>query len=389
MRIKIAVWLTFFSNISVKILTTESILPPYVPALHCGQRSRDSLVEQYFNLGFGYKEILAFPCIVHGIQLSLRHLKRILARKGLRRRGDQSDPVEVISAVEKELMHSGSSLGYRQMHQRITLDHGKVVDRETIRRILQVLDPEGVSQRARHKLRRRKCIPKGPNYIWHIDGYDKLKPFGFCIHGAIDGYSRRIMWLEVGPSKNNPRVIANYYHDCAKQVGGVPHILRGDAGTENGHVAAMQRFLRRNDSDEFAGRKSFLYGRSVANQRIEGWWAFLRRSETDWWINYFKDLRDQGLYNDDDPVQVKCLRFCFLPVLQHELERVAKHWNLHKIRPSCNELSPHGRPDTIYLLPEMTNTMSYLHNTANEDLQVTKDVCCVIQLRLFQLWRRN
>ena len=87
----------------------------------------------------------------------------------------------------------------------------------------------------------------------------------------------------------------------------------------------------------------------------------------------------QGLYNDDDPVQVKCLRFCFLLVLQHELERVAKHWNLHKIYPSSNELSPHGRQDTIYLLPELRNTMLYLHNTANEELQVTKDVCCVVQ----------
>ena len=60
-----------------------------------------------------------------------------------------------------------------------------------------------------------------------------------------------------------------------------------------------------------------------------------------------------------------------------------KNWNLHKIRPSCNELSPHGRPGTIYFLPEVTNTMSYLHNTANEDLQVTKDVCCVIQKDIF------
>ena len=42
----------------------------------------------------------------------------------------------------------------------------------------------------------------GPNFIWHIDGYDKLKPYGFCIHGAVDGYSRRILWLEVGPSNN-------------------------------------------------------------------------------------------------------------------------------------------------------------------------------------------
>ena len=101
-QFKMTVRLTFFATISLKILITESVLPPYVPALHCGQRSRDSLVEQYFNLGFGYTEILAFLCIVHGIQLSVRHLKRILARKGLRRRGDQSDPVEVISAVEKE-----------------------------------------------------------------------------------------------------------------------------------------------------------------------------------------------------------------------------------------------------------------------------------------------
>ena len=143
----------------------------------------------------------------------------------------------------------------------------------------------------------------------------------------------------------------------------------------------MQRFLRRHDHDEFAGRKSFLYGRSVANQRIESWWAFLWSSETDWWINYFKDLRDhdQGLYNDATPIHVECLRFCFLPILRGELERVAKHWNLHKIRPSCNESSPHGRPDTNYLLPELRNTMSYLHNVSSEYLQVTENVCCVVQ----------
>ena len=70
-----AVRLTFFAFISLKILITESILLPCVPALHRGQRSRDSLVEQYFNLRFGYTEIIAFLCILHGIQLSLRHLK--------------------------------------------------------------------------------------------------------------------------------------------------------------------------------------------------------------------------------------------------------------------------------------------------------------------------
>ena len=30
----------------------------------------------------------------------------------------------------------------------------------------------------------------GPKFVWHLDGYDKLKPSGFTIHGASDGYSR-------------------------------------------------------------------------------------------------------------------------------------------------------------------------------------------------------
>jgi hypothetical protein len=62
---------------------------------------------------------------------------------------------------------------------------------------------------------------QGPNYVYHVDGYDKLKPFGFAISGCIDGYSRRIMWLEVGPSNSNPRYIAKYYLDCIEINGGL------------------------------------------------------------------------------------------------------------------------------------------------------------------------
>jgi len=28
---------------------------------------------------------------------------------------------------------------------------------------------------------------QGPKYCWHIDGNDKLVPYGFAIHGGIDG----------------------------------------------------------------------------------------------------------------------------------------------------------------------------------------------------------
>ena len=116
---------------------------------------------------------------------------------GCTRRWHRSNLNEVVEAVEEELRGSGSLLGYRAMHQRLINQHGLVTTREFVRHVLRVLDPEGVEHRSQHRLRRRIYRCKGPNYLWHIDGDDKLKPFGLCIHGAIDGFSRRILWLEV------------------------------------------------------------------------------------------------------------------------------------------------------------------------------------------------
>ena len=353
-----------------------SVMPGYIPVTP-GNSDRNSLIECYFNLGLDYSEIINFLLLVHGIRLSVRQLKRVLFSKGLCRRKNHSDIEEVIAAVERELDGSGSLIGYRQMHQRLRVDYGLVVSRETVRHALKLLDPDGVERRSQHKLKRRAYSAKGPNFIWHLDGYDKLKPFGLCIHGAIDGYSRRILWLEVGPSNNNPRIVARYFMDCVKQLGGAPRTIRGDRGTENVNIAAMQSFLRRNGTDSMAGQKSFLYGRSVSNQRIEAWWSFLRYNDTDWWINFFKDLRDVGLYCDDNPLHVECLRFRFIPLLQKELNRVAQHWNLHKIRPSLNQESPPGRPDVLYFLPELNGVNSYLKSVDDDDeLLVAEELCC-------------
>ena len=70
------------------------------------------------------------------------------------------------------------------MHQKLRKNKF-TVDRETVRIIVKSLDPEGVTLRSGHKLRRRTYRLQETNFIWHIDGYDKLKPFGFAIHGAM------------------------------------------------------------------------------------------------------------------------------------------------------------------------------------------------------------
>ena len=332
---------------------TSAVEPPYyIPALDDGNElNRNEPIEKYFHLGLQAAEILGFIVNVHGFTLSIRQLKRILRDRGCRRRKEPSDFDEVVRVIEIELASSSSLLGYRAMHQKLTNDHGLVVTRNVVRQILKVVDPEGVQARSRHRLRRRRYCAKGPNYIWHIDGYDKLKPFGFCIHGAIDGYSRRILWLEVASSNNNPEIIAHYFCKYVLLLGSTASIIRSDKGTQNVNVAAIQRFYRRFQVDEFSGEKSFMYGRSTSNQRIEAWWGILRKSCTDWWIRYFKDLRDMGLYNDDDEFERECLKFCFMQVIQKELNVIARNWNLHRIRPSNNAESPSGIPDVLYFNP--------------------------------------
>ena len=55
------------------------------PALYRGV-GRDDLIKLYFYEGYNYRLIICFLFFVHGISLSLRHLKRILQGMNLRRR---------------------------------------------------------------------------------------------------------------------------------------------------------------------------------------------------------------------------------------------------------------------------------------------------------------
>ena len=124
-----------------------------------------------------------------------------------------------------------------------------------------------------------------------MDSYDKLKPYGICINGAIDGYSRFIIWLKAFRT-SDPKVIASYYTDSVTSKMGCPARIRADLGTENGHVCQIQSALRWDHDDQFA-KKSFIYGSSNHNQRIECWWSFLRTHQAQYWMDLFQGLKDR------------------------------------------------------------------------------------------------
>ncbi|PFX12696.1 hypothetical protein AWC38_SpisGene23301 [Stylophora pistillata] len=229
------------------------------------------LISSYFKQENSNLEILEFLKL-QGITISISTLKRRLRTLGLLRCPMNKPLDELKRIIERELGGSGCFVGYRRVWARLRKE-GYMVKRITVMKLLRELDPEGVESRKKKRLRRRIYHAKGPNFVWHIDGYDKLKPYGFCVHGAIVGFSRRLIWLEVGPTNNNPEVITKFYLDAVKQVGGLPRKVRSDDGTENSMVAAVHTFLRSSHSDEDAGLGCFLTGRSTTNQKIEAYWS--------------------------------------------------------------------------------------------------------------------
>ena len=274
---------------------------------------RDELMYLYFSLGFNHKEILNCLAYSHGIIISLRTLRRSLKSMNLYRRKFKSDIVDVAVFVESQLQKHGQLHGYKLMHLKC-IQNGLVVTQDTVRHLLHVLDPEGVEYRRKRRLRRRSYSSLGPNYFWHVDSYDKLKPFGVCINAAIDGFSRNIIWLQAYKTSSDPAVIAGYFITEVERRKGCPSRVRADLGTENGHIEQMMKFLRHYHDDEYANN-CFVYGSSNHNQRIEGWWAFLRKHFAQYWMNKFQDLKDTDKFCGDY-LDKNLIRFCFMSIIQ-------------------------------------------------------------------------
>ena len=62
---------------------------------------------------------------------------------------------------------------------------------DDIRNALKLQDPAGTETRKLGTKRKRRLeyIVPGPNYLWSIDGHDKLVNYGIEIYGVIDAYS--------------------------------------------------------------------------------------------------------------------------------------------------------------------------------------------------------
>ena len=173
------------------------------------------------------------------------------------------------------------------------------------------------------------------------------------------------MWLVVSTTNNDPVVVGNFFISCVKRHGVAPRLLRMDRGNENIYCEDLQVF--------FTGKNdSFLYAASTRNQRIESFWSRLKKYKLAWWIEFFSDMVNMKLYVPSRVSHQEVMLFCFLPVLQAEMNDFVRLWNTRFVRQSA--AAPGGVPDVLFYTPCAIRYNSQGIKVESDDIKVALDV---------------
>ncbi|KAL4956709.1 hypothetical protein BDW69DRAFT_70105, partial [Aspergillus filifer] len=311
-----------------------------------------------YHVGLGEADILKV-LRSEGYGIQARTLRFIRTKLGmlywtLNPVRDQEQVNAVMETLRTELA-SGQIEGYgRRMLATHFRSQGLLIGRDRLFSLYSQLAPEAV-QRRLHDLQRHRgaYIVPGPNFIWSIDGYLKLAPYGIEIYAAIDAYSRYIIWVYVGISSRTAVSVLRQFLDTLKVTSRQPRYVRSDRGGETVLLAEAQHKLQQSYHPEISIQDCYLYGTSTANQRIEAWWGQLTRGLLFRYRAYFQALVEDGHFFKDSLADQIALYAIYMPIISIQITSFVRTWNNHSIRRQRNR--PHlvtGKPFINYYCPE-------------------------------------
>jgi hypothetical protein len=94
------------------------------------------------------------------------------------------------------------------------------VPRRRLRASITRIDPANVALRWGAAVYRRCYQVPWANSLWHLDGHHSLIRWSLVIHGCIDGFSRRIIFLHCS-ANNLATTVLNLFHSAVERDGGI------------------------------------------------------------------------------------------------------------------------------------------------------------------------
>ncbi len=225
----------------------------------------------------------------------------------------------VMELLVKDFPQNGTVLMWGQLRSMNIF-----VTRQKVHNSLTRVSPHFVQNRRSSTISRRIYSVPSSNALWHIDGLHCLIRWKIVIHGGIDGYSRRIVYLHAS-SNNRAKTVYCLFREAVKECGW-PSRVRSDKGGENVDVARAMLVVRG------TGRRSHITGSSVRNQRIERLWRDTFCCVGQMYYSLFYELEDHGLLDPDCEEDLFAIHYIFLPRINHQLSQFANAWNRHPLR---------------------------------------------------------
>ncbi|KAE8334194.1 hypothetical protein BDV24DRAFT_156997 [Aspergillus arachidicola] len=266
----------------------------------------------FFQVGLEDKDIL-YVLHQEGVTLSPRTLRRMRKSLGLR----QTEAILQALLEESEkgrIQGFGRRLLYQHMHR--------------LFQAYRTTFPDRIFARC-HQLqcKRGEYIVPGPNYIWSVDGYMKLEPYGIEIYAGIDAYSRYIIWIYCGITARTALSVLNQFLDIVETVQLQPQKIRSDHGSERGRFQNIYLQLQQAYDPSIQLAYCWIEGRSTDNQRIEAWWEQLSKSALYKWRTYFRTLKDEGLFSKSCTADQITLLSIYMPIIRTEIYSYVELWN--------------------------------------------------------------
>ncbi|KAF7338929.1 hypothetical protein MVEN_01969000 [Mycena venus] len=325
------------------------------PALH-DYSKRTLLLNQrlaYLTKDFGYTIGLT----------TLKKLNREFKVKTVKK-----PPPDHISAtlVAEVMMNNVSSRnGPRTIQTQISLQHGVKIPRDTVRRVMLDLDPDGAEARfpgcRRQPKQRGHLTDTGVFYELHFDGHEKLNfkalrmgPVGIDIYGARCHSSSKMVKFLVVPNARCSSTVGHYYLDLVEQHG-VFVQATVDGGSETGELYAAHVALRQQCMPDITveDAPAFVALKSTDNIPIESSWHLF--------TNYvgldIKQIillgKSLNYFHPSFQLHIDLFNWLWPKIVQLSLDEFVEYWNNHKIRTQRNKLLPSGfSPNYICDFPE-------------------------------------
>ena len=239
------------------------------------------------------------------------------------------------------------------------LQRGIRVPRQMLRDAIHRVDHGGVVSRRLSVVRRRVYSVPYPNYIWHMDSHHKLIRWRLVIHGAVDGFSRTIIYVKCADN-NRCTTVLQYFREGVSNFG-LPENVRSDHGGEN---VGVWRYMIATHNNDYS---HVITGSSVHNERIERMWRDVHRCVASIFSETLRDLEGAGLLDPLNEVDLYCAHYICLPRINQALVEFQGSWNNHA-------LSSEGNKTPYQLFTDGLEHMERTHDYTVGSLDVGLDI---------------